>query len=144
VRRRLATVNDVSGEKPRSREGILSRYRFSGSLRTPSTSHPFYAQLYRNVVFAIHIANELQVPWRLVNLVCARRFDEQQRQIEFRDPTDFIRAILSDNSSDQFAFYSWEQLYGDHVKGNPELQDLADYMYNKSANCVRALRLQRN
>ena len=57
---------------------------------------------------------------------------------QFQDPTPFIHAILAKSSRDQFRFYNWEQLYADHIAKAPQLKDLADYMYNKSANGVRA------
>jgi hypothetical protein len=59
---------DVSGDKPKSREGLLRRYTADalppGALILPPPSvigwtdglnqKPFYSQLYRNLVFAIH------------------------------------------------------------------------------------------
>ena len=139
------TTRDLDGEKPKSREGILKRYPLpellSGSLQTPSASVPFYAQLYRNLVFAIYMADELRVPWRLVNLVCERCIAERQHEEEFRDPTHFIRGLLPNNLQGQFAVCSWEQLYNDQIRTDAGLEDLAIYMYNKSANGVRALRV---
>lgn len=75
---KASATDDIAGEKPKSREGILQRYAPAalppGALLTPSSSEPFYSQLYRNLVFAIYMAKKLGVKWGLVNLVCERRF----------------------------------------------------------------------
>jgi hypothetical protein len=135
-----SATHDVNGEKPKSREGILRRYAPTelprDVLLAQSSSGPFYSQLYRNLVFAIYMANKLDVRWGLVNLVCEGQFDQRP---EFQDPTQFIHALLPEKSRDQFLFYSWERLYADHVAKATELKDLAEYMYNKSANGVKAL-----
>jgi hypothetical protein len=136
-------TDDVNGEKPKSREGILGRYKTKElprhALLAPSSSGPFYSQLYRNLVFAIYMANKLDVRWGLVNLVCEGQFHQRQDKVEFQDPTQFIHALLPEKSHDQFLFYSWERLYADHVAKATELKDLAEYMCNKSANGVKAL-----
>ena len=136
-------INDVAGKKPKSREGILGRYklpdRLGDTLRAPSSSGHFYSQLYRNLVFAIHMADQLGVKWSLVNLVSEGQFHQRQNTVEFQDPTLFIKGLLPENSREQFLFYSWERLYADHVEAVTQLQDLAAYIYNKSANGVRAL-----
>lgn len=138
-----STTDDITGKKPKSREGIIQRYASTalprGALLAPSSSGPFYSQLYRNLVFAIYMANKLDVRWGLVNIVCKGHFHQRQRKVEFRDPTQFIHALLPEKSRDQFLFYSWEQLYADHVAKVTELKDLAEYMYSKSANGVKAL-----
>ena len=138
-----SAANDVAGEKPKSLNGIVRRYRPAAlppsSLLAPPSSGPFYSQLYRNLVFAIHMANDLGVRWALVNLVCERQFHQRQRRVEFQDPSQFIHALLPEKSRDQFLFYSWERVYADHVAKTTGLEDLAEYMYNKSANGVKAL-----
>jgi len=134
---------DVSGEKPKSREGILKRYNPkelpAGALLTPSSSGPFYGQLYRNLFFAIYMANELGVKWEVVNLVSKRRFGQQSKDVECQDPAQFIRALLPESSRNQFFVFTWEHLYADYVVKTTELRDLKDYMYDKSANGCRAL-----
>ncbi len=134
---------DSSGDKPKSRDGIVGRYTPAalpqGELLAPSSSGPFYSQLYRNLVFAIHMANELGVRWDLVNLVSEEQFNRRQHNVEFQDPSRFIQELLPEKSRDQFHFYSWERLYADHVAKTTGLNDLAEYMYNKSANGVKAL-----
>ncbi|MGH2567810.1 MAG: PGN_0703 family putative restriction endonuclease, partial [Bacteroidota bacterium] len=138
-----SATNDVTGEKPKSRDGVLRRYTPTflprDSLLSPSSSGPFYSQLYRNLVFAIFMANTLNIRWGLVNLVCDRQFHQRQHKVEFQDPTQFIHALLPEKSRDKFLFYSWERLYADHVANTIELEDLGEYMYNKSANCDKAL-----
>jgi hypothetical protein len=137
---RSAEAHDADGEKPKSREGILRRYAPSalppGSLLDPPLSKPFYSQLYRNLVFAIYMANELKVRWRFVNLVSERQFSK------YEDPTPFIHAVLPEKSRPQFLFYSWERLYADHVARVEELKDLGEYMRNKSAHEEKALAIE--
>lgn len=137
-----SATHDVTDEKPKSRDGILERYASTAlpreALLAPSSSGLFYSQLYRNLVFAIYMANKLGVRWGLVNLVCEGRFHQRQYKVEFQDPTPFIHALLPEQSRDQFLFYSWERLYADHVAKETELKGLADYMYNKSANGLKA------
>jgi hypothetical protein len=138
-----STTDDLSGKKPKSRDGILRRYSTRelpcDALLAPSSSGPFYSQLYRNLVFAIYMANKLRVRWVLVNLVGEGQFHQRQHEIEFRDPTQLIHSLLPDKARDQFLFYSWERLYADYVVKATGLNDLAVYMYNKSANGAKAL-----
>lgn len=137
-----SVTDDVTSEKPKSRGGILRRYNTGELPRDAllaSSSGPFYSQLYRNLVFAIHMSNELNVKWGLVNLVCEKQFRQRRDEVEFHDSTQFIHALLPERSRDQFLFYSWERLYADHVAKARELKDLAEYMNNKSANGVKGL-----
>jgi hypothetical protein len=134
---------DVDGEKPKSREGILRRYPSSalppGSLLPFSYEGPFYGQLYRNLVFAVYMANELKVKWALINLVC----EGQARQsAAFEDPTPFIHALLPEETRRRFMFTSWEMIYRNNVVKNPKLKKLAKYMYDKSAFERRALAVE--
>jgi hypothetical protein len=85
------------------------------------------------------MANKLGVKWGVVNLVSEKQFQQRQDKVEFQDPTQFIHSCLPEKSRGQFLFYSWEQLYSDHVADTPELNDLAEYMRNKSANGEKAL-----
>lgn len=137
-----SVTHDVTDEKPKSRKGVLGRYTSTalppGALLAPSSSGPFYSQLYRNLVFAIYMANKLDVRWGLVNLVCKGQFRQRRNRVEFRDPTQCIHALLPGKSRGQFLLYSWEQLYTDNIAKAIELKDLAEYMYNKSANGAKA------
>ncbi len=137
------TADDVPGEKPKSRSGIVRRYTAAalphGALLPDSIRGPFYSQLYRNLVFAIHMANQLGVEWALVSLVCERQFHQLQRKVQFQDPTRFIHTLLPKKSRARFVSYSWERLYANHVVRATGLKDLAEYMYNKSAYCAKAL-----
>lgn len=139
-------AGDVAGEKPKSREGVLKRYSPSAlpddTLLQPAPSGHFYSQLYRNLVFAIHMANELGVKWGLVNLVCEGQSRLRQPADGFADPTPFMRTVLPAASHSQFLYYTWERLYADHIANAPQLQDLREYLYNKTASRVRALAIQ--
>lgn len=100
---------------------------------------PFYSQLYRNLVFSMHMSKELGVRWGLVSLVSEKQFQQRQRAPEFQDPTPLIDAVLPATSRDQFLCYSWERLFSEHVAPAAELRDLAEYMSSKSANGESAL-----
>ncbi len=125
------------GEKPKSQAEILSRYAVSNlppnSLKTDNIGPPFFSQLYRNLVFAIWMAQELNVEWRLVNLVSQMHHSDQQ------DPTQFIRSLLPQTHQKRFVRYDWERLFQEHVKGNADLDELAGYLQYKSANCEKGL-----
>lgn len=135
-------ADDLSNEKPKSRDGIIGRYNSTalpnGMLLTPKSTGPFYSQLYRNVVFAMYMANQLKVEWAVVNLIGSKQFDQRKNKAEFQDPTQFIHSLLPEESRSQFLFYNWERLYADHVANDNKLNDLAEYIKNKSANCAKA------
>jgi hypothetical protein len=137
-----SATHDLLDEKPKSREGILQRYSPtklpSGALLAPSSSGPFYSQLYRNLVFAIHMADQLGVRWGVVSLVGEKQRQQKGSEDEFQDPSRFIQGLLPEDSRDQFQCYSWERLYADHVAKATGLNQLGEYMYNKSANGDRA------
>ena len=85
------------------------------------------------------MADQLGAKWNLVNLVSEGQCHQRQNKVEFQNPTPFIKDLLPQKTREQFTFYSWERLYTDHVESVTQLQDLAAYMRNKSANGVRAL-----
>lgn len=130
-------AKDVSGEKPKTPAGILERYSAdrlpSGSLLSPTKETPLFSQLYRNLVFAIHMAAQLDVQWGLVNLTSKRAYEKMSD-----DLTTFTNTVLPPESRQRFVRYTWEQLFHDHVEGKDDLHDLATYLRFKSANCVGA------
>jgi hypothetical protein len=75
------------------------------------------------------------VTWGFANLVCDTQFHKQKSNAEYLNPTNFICEILPDKMRKSFSFYSWERLYTQYVA------DLAAYMYNKSANGVKAFEI---
>lgn len=133
---------DIDGEKPKSREGIKQRYSAAslpdGAMLDSVPAGPFYSQLYRNLVFAIRMAAQLDVPWRLVNLVSEEQIRRHGRNDSYGDPTSFIQGILPEATRGCFRVATWEQLYTAHVAGKSDLQDLAAYMVNKSASRAKA------
>jgi hypothetical protein len=133
--------DDKPEEKPKSRAGILRRYTPDelprGALIPDPAASPFYSQLYRNLVFAIHMAEQLGVEWAVANLFSERQ-SSQSRAAQYRDPTGFIHSVLPENRHERFVRYSWERLYSHHIRVLPRLNDLADYIRHKSAYCARA------
>lgn len=128
--------NDVPGEKPKTPAGILNRYSADrlppGSLLIPTNETCFFSQLYRNLVFAIHMAAQLNVQWGFVNLT------SKLLPKEVSALTTFANAVLPPNTRQRFVRYTWEKLFRDHAEGNDDLQELSTYLRYKSANCGRA------
>lgn len=133
--------DDKHYHKPKSRAGILQRYTPAklprGALIPDTVTSPFYSQLYRNLVFAIFMAEQLGVRWAVANLVSERQFSQRIGAL-YDDPTGFIHSVLPENHYERFIRYSWERLYGQHVRDVPRLSDLASYMRHKSAYCSKA------
>jgi hypothetical protein len=129
-------AKDSPREKPRTPTGILQRYSTRklppGSLLTPTKEIPLFSQLYRNLVFAIHMASQLNVQWGLVNLT------SKLPPKEMSDLRTFTDAVLAPDTRQRFVSYTWEQLFRDHVEGRDKLHELAAYLRHKSANCGRA------
>jgi hypothetical protein len=128
-----SSKNDVPGKSPTTREGILKRYR-ADQLLTPAADAPLFSQLYRNLVFAVWMANKLDVEWRLVNLTSNQLVD----QLSEDELAAFTNAVLPASMQRIFVKYTWEQLFRDHVEGKGDLQELDTYMQFKSANCRKA------
>ena len=138
----IASPNEprnAANHKPKSRAGLLKRYS-TELLQSDQQPHgPFYSQLYRNLVFAIHMASKLGVRWGLVNLVCEGQHSQRKANDTFADPTAFVQSFLHHKSRDQFVYSTWERLYAEHVSCNADLGDLQEYMRNKSASGAKAL-----
>lgn len=137
-------MEDLNNEKPKSREGILKRYsstEISFDTLSKSPTEPFFSQLYRNLVFAIQMANKKNgQQWFFVNLVSKGQQDLHRKStISYQDPTQFIHSVLPERLHNQFRFYSWEQLYYDLISNTTGLEDLANYLINKSAKYRKAL-----
>jgi hypothetical protein len=134
--------NEQEGEKPESIRGLLARYRpaalVSLKLNVESSRSPFYGQLYRNLVFAIHMAEQLKVEWYLVNLVSRYQFASKHSQ-EFDEPTSFIRSLLPPEHHERFRFAQWEGLYEECIRDVPELTPLKEYLTRKTAYACKAL-----
>jgi len=135
------------GEKPKSKRGILGRYKASflpqGVLNPDGAVDPFYPQLYRNLVFAIHMANTLHVDWRLSNLVSGTQWRKiRSTTAEFLDPTNSIKSVLSDAYNDRFSFRTWEELRAHCIKNVLELLSLSGYMQHKTARMEKAFELK--
>jgi hypothetical protein len=138
------STKDHEGKKPDSIQGLLARYEparlTSVELNVAGASLPFFAQLYRNLVFAIHMAEQLNVQWYVVNLVSKHQFADNCSQ-EFADPRHFFRSILPSEFEGRFRFESWESLYETCVKDGRELTSLKEYLTRKTAYARKALGL---
>jgi hypothetical protein len=128
--------NDPAGEKPQSILGLLRRYRpealTSVNLGVARAGPPFYGQLYRNLVFAIFMAERLGVDWYLINLV-SRRQSEGRPGPEHADPTAFVTGLLPPEYRGRFRRTTWEDLTATTVRGVPDLEPLVEYLASKTA-----------
>lgn len=138
----LARENDLAGEKPQSREGITRRYtpKALNSVAVEpdavESSAPFYSQLYRNLIFVIHMAEQLGVDWHLANLVSQTQF-ARRRGDEYCDPTAFIQMVVP---KPHFTFLRWEEVY--EFASAASLSVLTDYMVHKTAHLKVAFDLE--
>jgi hypothetical protein len=102
--------NDVPGMKPTTPVGILNRYRADqlppGSILTPTAKVPLFSQLYRNLVFAIWMAEKLDVEWRLVSLTSSPLSNKLSDKL-----ATFTNAVLPADMQRRFVRYTWEQLF---------------------------------
>ncbi|MGI0085870.1 MAG: hypothetical protein ACREBQ_12390, partial [Nitrososphaerales archaeon] len=122
---------DVVGEKPKSREGLLKRYIENNDLWQPVLSRQdvgerIHSQLLRMIVFASTMAqmrNKQQ--WKLVNLVSRTQWDKcrHRKGSDFRDPTEFIPARVRDC----FQFLYWEQFYNAILATDLLANEIAEY-----------------
>jgi len=135
-----STALDKAGEEPKFVACLASRYGgdllASGSLNTTDTGNAFYGWLYRNLVFAIWMAHQLGVKWRLVNLLSGRYFKGDDPA--YRDPTSCIRCLLPSASRRWFIRDTWEQLFKSHAAGGADLPKLAAYLRHKCAHREQA------
>jgi hypothetical protein len=124
-----------SGEKPNDIDGILNRYSpdaIPGVVNPRGVSQPFYTQLYRNLFFASHMASKLNVSWHLANLVSETQW-AKGRDDGFHDPTPQIMRLLNPGHQERFTFRTWEQYWKECVAGVTGMEELDDYLLNKSA-----------
>lgn len=137
--------NDSIGEKPKTKEGIIERYSEKllpkGSILPDKHHGAFYSQLYRNLVFAIHMANELCVEWHLCNLISEKQVSKHLRSKEYLDPTSFLHSVLPINRRNRFHRISWEDIYRKIIRRHSELSLLNNYMFYKSANSEKAFNI---
>ena len=137
-----AESGDADGEKPRTRAGILHRY--SPALLPQPTpigdaaEGPFFTQLYRNLVFAVHMAAEIGTEWAFGNLTSKRQTDLRSSRAEYMDPKAFVLSLLPPDMHGRFVQPTWEALEAAVIRPRNGLCDLAEYLRYKSAHCEEA------
>ena len=147
--------NDVPGQKPKSVEGILERYFNRNTFWKDRSKYiqpnnigrkPFHGQLFRNIVFASMMAEEFDGDWQVVNLVSSTQWNRNKRAttkvIDYKHPSDSVWCYLMDQYKQRFTFRTWEDLFADVIKNNNSLQDVAEYMKEKSACFEQAFKLE--
>lgn len=135
------------GEKPTDREGLIQRYI------VPSRSHThdcisrdalgqtIHSQLFRNIICASEMAAGAE--WHVANLVSQTQWKHPRatNSYSFENPEPAIRGYLKDDKKNCFSFRTWESIYSALVDGDPQLEDVANYMRKKSAHYRPAFNL---
>ncbi len=138
-------------EKPVDLLGLKGRYlkdtaaAASRVIDVQELAAPLHSQLFRNVVFAAHMAELAAIKeWYVVNLVGATLWNKRRRADgasighSLEDPTNDVRRYLRPVYRDRFSFCTWEGLYDTVLR---DLPSLAKYMRTKSANFGQAFNL---
>ena len=137
-----AKSGDADGEKPRTRAGILHRYSPAllpqPTLIGDAAEGPFFTQLYRNLVFAVHMAAEIGTEWAFGNLTSKRQTGLRSSRTEYMDPKAFVLSLLPPDMHDRFVQPTWEALEAAVIRPRNSLCDLAEYLRYKSAHCEAA------
>ena len=139
-------IPTVDGEKPENAEDTVRRYSQSwlpaGVVASPAQPpDPFYTQLYRDVVSAVHMAAQLGVEWHVSNLISITQWRRRVRAPETADPSPFMKQMLEPQHHHRFSLRTWEDLYDRVVRPEPRLSALRDYMTYKSASMRKAFEL---
>jgi len=137
--------SESPGEKPSTKQGIISRYSYRShpgdSVYPEKCQGPFYSQLYRNLIFAIHMANSLGVKWHLCNLLSRKQVELSKKPRDTSTPKAFFNAILPEARRSSFHLAYWEDIYNEVVDNQPELTTLEQYLLFKSAKCKKAFKI---
>ena len=137
-----AKSRDTAGEKPKTQTGILERYSREmlppSALLDNSPGGPFFSQLYRNLVFAVYMANQLGTQWAFGNLTSKRQVDLRAHRKEYRDPKPFVLSLLPPAMHGRFVQPTWEGLEAAIIRPRSGLRDLSEYLRHKSAHCQEA------
>ncbi len=139
------------GEKPRSAAELVRRYLGEPGywknetkwLARKAITGRIHSQLFRNVAFAIRMAESRGADWHVVNLVSSTQW-KGARSVNgygYDDPSSALRSYLTDGCRDHFTFRHWEGLYRAVIKDVPALQSLQRYLLGKSAHYQRAFAL---
>jgi hypothetical protein len=135
----------AAGEKPTTREGLLERYLARSEyarrcVRSELIGPRFHSQLFRNIVFACEMAEEL--PWHVVNLVSNTQLGRADEvRYSFARPTTDVCCYLYPDHQHCFTYRTWEDLHAALIRDCADLKALDDYLRGKSAHYRRAFEL---
>jgi hypothetical protein len=136
-------TGDLPGHKPNTRAGLENRYSSSllppGALLGSPAGGPFFSQLYRNLIFAVHMAGQLQTAWAFGNLTSQLQVNLRSRRRAYKDPKSFVLPMLPAEMHGQFVQPTWEGLESAVIRPRSVLRPLSEYLMYKSAHCRRAL-----
>lgn len=137
-----------NGEKPKRMAEVLSRYsvaQLPAKVILPQYAQdPFYTQLYRNLVFAGHMAAQEGIKqWHLTNLVSSTQsvIPPKRNRVGYADPSASIQAVLSDSYRGCFTYKTWETVWQNVLRDDADLNTLSTYLKTKSAHLDRAFDL---
>ena len=139
----------IAGEKPKRVSALIERYCTKnrivdmGSIFSfDKIPHPFYEQIFRNIIFAASMAKLEGAPqWHVVNLRNQHLMNLRRGQPESRPIKRSVISLLSKNYKNCFHHITWEDIYNIAVKNNPDLSDLSWYLKTKSLDCSRAFNI---
>lgn len=130
------------GEKPVSKAGSIETYTTAAlpwrTVASRIPGDPFYTQLYRELVFTVHMAEQLGVEWQFANLFSRTQWTARGVGPEYQDPTPAVCSWLEPEHQGRFRAVTWENLYSALVEPAARLSALGGYIFNKSAGMRRA------
>jgi len=138
-----------AGEKPKHTSKLIKRYCEKNSIIDMSKifdfttlPHPFYEQIFRNIVFAASMAKLENAPkWYVVNLRNQHVMNVKQGKPESHPILRNIRSMLQPKYKKRFTHLTWEQIYDIAIRDDVNLANLSWYMKTKSLNCRRAFNI---
>lgn len=144
---------ESQGQKPKSVDGTIERYFLQNTFWKNRLRYiqpndinrkRFHGQLFRNIVFASGMAETFEGDWQVVNLVSTTQWEKRTstKDTDYKDPSDSVRCYLMDQYKQRFTFRTWEGLFAHVIKDNNSLQDVAEYMKEKSACFEQAFKLE--
>jgi len=132
---------DVDGEKPKSKFGLIKRYN-SGYLKThdfepEKFNGTFFSQIYRNLIFASYMADDIGVEWHFCNLISQKQIKKSAASMIER-VEEFYKGIIIKELQNRATICSWEKIFKNIIENDDSLNDLNEYMKYKTANLEKA------
>jgi hypothetical protein len=138
-------TKDEEGDKPKSREGLIKRYNphyLKNKEFHPETyKGQFLSQIYRNLIFASHMAISTNTEWYFCNLISEKQMLKKDK-LSFQNIEAFYKGIIADEKAKHASLLTWEKIYESVIQSETKMEKLASYMIEKTANLERAFNLK--